>query len=87
MKTEPESDEALHLIGAFEPSDAKQVISALEAAAITFEVEADHSALAMPGRWVSLALGMPTEGSKLAIFVPEAKVDQALAEVKRLFPV
>ncbi|HEY0966472.1 MAG TPA: hypothetical protein VGD88_03695 [Opitutaceae bacterium] len=83
----PESDELLHPIGAFDPSDTKRVIAALEAAAIPFEVEADHSALAKPGRWVSLALGMPTEGSKLAIFVPESKVDAALAEVKRLFPV
>lgn len=82
-----EANEPLHLIGAFDPSDTKRVIAALEAAAIPFEVESDHSALAKPGRWVSLALGMPTEGSKLAIFVPESKVEQALDEVKPLFPV
>lgn len=81
------SEEPLHLIGSFDPTDTKRVVAALEAAAIPFEVESDHSALAQPGRWVSLALGMPTEGSKLALFVPESRVDQALAEVKRLFPV
>jgi len=84
---EPETNEPLHRIGAFDPSDAKRVIAALETAAIPFEVEADHSALAQPGRWVALSLGMPTEGSKLAILVPESRIDQALAEVKRLFPV
>jgi hypothetical protein len=81
------SEEPLHLIGAFDPADTRRVTEALEAANIPFEVESDHSALAQPGRWVSLALGMPTEGSKLALFVPESRVDQALAEVKRLFPV
>lgn len=81
------SEEPLHLIGAFDPADTRRVTEVLEAANIPFEVESDHSALAQPGRWASLALGMPTEGSKLAIFVPESRVDQALAEVKRLFPV
>lgn len=81
------SEEPFHLIGAFDPADTRRVTEALEAANIPFEVESDHSALAQPGRWVSLALGMPTEGSKLALFVPESRVDQALAEVKHLFPV
>lgn len=80
-------EEKLHQLGSFDPADAKRILAALEAAAIPFEVEADHSALAKPGRSMELYLGMFPEGSKLAVFVPASSLDQAQTELRALFPV
>jgi hypothetical protein len=81
-----ESGDAMHRLGAFEPAEAKRLLPALEAAGIPFEIEADHSALAQPGRWMQLYFGMYPDGSKLAVFVPESRLEHALAEAQRLFP-
>ena len=85
--TERQSDERLHQLGSFDPADAKRILAALESASIPFDVEADYSALAKPGRSMELYLGMSPEGSKLAVFVPAAKLESAQAELRRLFPV
>ena len=77
----------LHQLGAFEPFEAKRVIAVLESAGVPFEIEADHSALAKPGRWMELYFGMYPEGSKLAIFVPESKIEEAEESMRRLFPI
>lgn len=82
-----DSTEPWHRIGAFEPADAKRLLAALEAAGIPFEIEADHTALNQPGRWVPLALGLPTQGSQVAIYVPTEHVDRALSVIERIFPV
>ncbi len=81
------SDEMLHQVGDFEPSEAKKVLAAFEAAGITFEVESDHTALAKPGRWLEQYFGMYPEGSKLVVFVPESSLPKAEAIVKQMFPV
>lgn len=81
------SDEMLHQVGAFEPSEAKRLLPLFEAEQIPFEVESDHSALAKPGRWLQQYFGMYPEGSKLVVFVPESFVPRAEAIVRRLFPV
>lgn len=80
-------EEMLHQIGDFEPWEARQVLAALETEAIPFEVEADHSALRRPGRWIEQYFGMYPEGSKLVVFVPESAVPAATAIVRRFFPV
>jgi hypothetical protein len=81
------SDEMLHQVGDFEPSEAKKVLAAFEAQNIPFEVESDHSALAKPGRWLQQYFGMYPEGSKLIVFVPESSLAKAEAILKEMFPV
>ncbi len=78
--------EFLHAIGAFDPSDAKKIITALESEHIYFEVESDHSELAKPRRFVFHYLGMFPDGSKLVIFVPASSVPQAERIVRTLYP-
>ena len=82
-----DSSEMLHQLGAFEPHEAKKILPLLEAMGVRFEVEVDHSALAQPNRAVLLYFGMYPEGSKLAVFVPEAEVEKAMAAIRDLFPV
>ncbi len=81
------SEELLHEVGIFDPSDAKQVLAVFEAEGIPFEIEADHSALEDPNRPLQLYLWMFPAGSKFAIFVPESSLSQAEAIVKKLYPV
>lgn len=82
-----DSPEMLHQLGAFEPHEAKKVLPLLEAHKIPFEVEADHSALGQTNRAVQLYFGMYPEGSKLAVFVREADLPEALKVLEELFPV
>lgn len=82
-----DTSEMLHQVGSFEPHEAKKILPKLEATGIRFEIEADHSALAQPNRTLQLYFGMNPEGSKLAVFVPESQIDQAMAVIKDLFPV
>jgi hypothetical protein len=81
------SEEMLHHVGSFEPFEARKVLGAFEAAGIPFEVEADHSALAKPGRWLEQQFGMFPEGSKVVVFVPASSLAKAEAIVSRMFPV
>lgn len=73
-------------LGAFEPADAKRVLQLLEQQDLPFEVEADHSALLQPGRFLSQQWGFHPSGSKVKIFVPEAHAGQARALVSGLYP-
>jgi len=81
------SDEMLHQVGDFEPSEAKRVLAVFEAESIPFEVESDHSALAKPGRWLQQYFGMYPEGSKLVVFVPESSLAKAEAILRQMFPI
>jgi len=81
------SEEMLHQVGSFDPSEAKRLLAAFEAKGIPFEVESDHSALAKPGRWLEQYLGMYPEGSKLVVFVPESSLPKAEAIFRELFPI
>ena len=81
------SDELLHQVGDFEPSQAKAVLAAFEGEGIPFEIESDHSALMQPGRTLQMYLGMYPEGSKLVVFVPESFLVRAQEIVRKLFPV
>jgi hypothetical protein len=79
-------EEMMHEVGAFDPLDAKKILTALEADGTRFEVESDHSELTRPERTVQLALGMSPPGSKLRIFVPESSLARVQAVVAELFP-
>ena len=74
-------------LGAFEPSDAKRLLPILETNGIPFEVEADDSALTLPGREVELATGLFPTGSRLRILVPASDLQQGLELVQGLYPV
>jgi hypothetical protein len=76
-----------HLLGKFEPSDAKRILEEFERQLIRFEVAADHSELLRPGRTQDLFFGMYPEGSKLAIYVDADASAKADAIVQQLFPV
>jgi hypothetical protein len=82
-----DAPEMLHQLGAFEPHDAKRVLSLLEAEKISFEVESDHSALVEPNRALQLYFGMYPEGSKLAVFVREPDLPRAVQLIAQIFPV
>ena len=73
-------------LGAFEPSDAKRLLPLLEANGIPFEVQADDSALTLPGREVELATGLFPTGSQLRILVPAADLQKGLELVQALYP-
>lgn len=76
----------MHELGGFDPSDAKRVLSALEARDIPFEIESDHSDLLRPGRTMELVFGMYPAGSKLLIFVPESRLPEAQQILGHVFP-
>jgi hypothetical protein len=80
-------DEMMHEVGGFEPTDAKRVLEALEAAGVPFEIDADHSDLLASGRDLQLYLGMYPPGSRLLVFVPESSLAKAQEIVAKLFPV
>lgn len=82
-----DSEPLLHELGTYDPNDAKKVLTALEAAAISFEVESDHSALMRPERTMLMNFGMYPDGSKLRVFVPEPMLAAAESIVAKLFPV
>ena len=81
------SEEMLHQVGSFDPSEAKKLLAVFEAQGIPFEVESDHSALAKPGRWLEQYFGMHPDGSKLLVFVPESSLSKAEAIFRQMFPV
>lgn len=80
-------EEDFQRLGSFEPLEARRIFPALEAAGIPFDVKADHSALAKPGRWLHLYFALSPEGSKLETFVPASRLEEAQALIVRLFPV
>lgn len=80
-------EEMLQQLGTFEPMDAKRLLPLLEAEHIAFEVEADDSALLRPNRWMSLAVGIYPEGSKVLVFVSESDLPRAMEILETLFPV
>lgn len=77
---------ATQLLGKFEPADSKRILSALEENKIPFELAADHSELVRPGRTANMILGTYPDGSKLAIFVPEAEFAAAQQALYTVFP-
>lgn len=81
------SGEDLQSIGAFDPHDAKKIIAALETEKIYFEVEADHSELARPRRFVFHYFGMFPDGSKLTLYVPASSAPTATRIVQTLYPI
>jgi hypothetical protein len=82
----PDSDNLWCQIGSFEPSEAKRLLPLLEGAQIPFELEADHSRLLTPGRFLQLEFGLYPEGSKLIVFVPQEHESRAEQLVATLFP-
>ena len=85
--TMDDSSEMSHQLGAFEPMAVKKVLPVLEAEGIPFEIEADHSALTQPNRYLQLYFGMYPDGSKIVVFVRESDLPNARIALERLFPV
>jgi len=77
----------MQVIGAFEPREAKRVITLLDEGHIPFELQEDNSALANPNRGIALSLGMYPEGSRIVIMVPESEADRASEILMKLYPV
>lgn len=73
-------------LGSFEPAEARRLLPILEQRGIAFQIEPDHSALARPGRFFELAVGMYPEGSKIAVYVTPADLNRATDAVRTLFP-
>lgn len=80
-----ENEELMHQLGSFEPVDGKRMATLLEERGIPFEVESNHSALLKPGRWLEQYLAMSPEGSKLEIFVPESRIEEASQLYREIF--
>jgi hypothetical protein len=81
-----EPDDGFRELGTFDPPDAKQVLRLLEENDIPFEIEADHSALMQPGRFLAQQWGMNPAGSRMKVFVPETHLDIALRRLESLYP-
>jgi len=77
----------MHVIGTFEPRDAKRVMTLLDESHIPFELQEDNSALATPNRGIALSLGMYPDGSRIIIMVPEPEADRASELLMKLYPV
>lgn len=81
-----ETDEMLRL-GAFEPPDAKRLLSMLEALGIAFQVEADDSAMFLPGREFEMFWGMYPRGSQVVIRVRESDLSAGRELIRSMYPV
>lgn len=82
-----EPEERWCQVGSFEPMEAKRVIPLFEQHQVPFEMEADHSRLQAPFRFLQLEFGLYPEGSKLLLFVPEKEEARAQQLLATLFPV
>jgi len=81
------SDEMMHEIGGFETSDVQRVLEALDVAGIPFEIEGDHTQLLGSSRTFQMAMGMYPPGSRILVFVPESRLQDAQTIVAGLFPI
>lgn len=80
------TDDGFVSLGAFDPSDARQILTLLEEHEVPFEIEADHSALTQAGREVSMYLAMYPRGSQLHIVVDAGHLGHARRILRYLYP-
>jgi hypothetical protein len=80
------SGEMMHQIGAFEPIEARKLLTAFEANGIPFELEAEDSPLAQAGTALQAELGMNPNSGMLSIFVPESFLSAAQQILSVQFP-
>lgn len=73
-------------LGSFEPGDAKVLLPLLEEHGVTFEIQADHSALLQPGRAASLYLGFAPQGSALEVWVSAEQLAHVRKLLRFLYP-
>jgi hypothetical protein len=81
-----ENPHEMQPLGTFEPSEAKRMLPLLEAHSIAFEIDADDSAMTVPGREVEMFMGMYPRGSQVEIRVPASSLQAGLELVQSLYP-